>query len=176
MVFFSKDVFLYVELSGKKSDYKSIYSHYQNNNSDSYTCIENIYGKGGSFSVGLGKAFYLTDNKKIMIMPYIKEYFELYNYKGHGQFYKANSANSSIPFSGYNINMGIAIGLNANFQLSKHFGLGFNFRNFCKFERRSSFDYRVETYASFHGFEFNPRQIPQMHLIYYFETTNAKKK
>lgn len=176
-VFFPKDVFLYVELSGNKSDYKSNYTYYQNDFFDMTTCIENIKGKGGSYSVGLGKAFYLTDDKKIMIMPYLIQYVERYNYVGEGVLYKTSSGYSPLrAFDGHKTTVGFAIGLNANFQLSKHFGLGFKFRNFCKYEGRFSYDTRIDAYESMDGFEFNPRQIPQMHLIYYFETTKSKKK
>ena len=171
-IFFSKDVFLFLELSGNMSEYVSSYSYYQNNFSEINSAIEYIKGKGGSYSCGLGKAFYLTDNNKIMIMPYLFHYIELYKYAGEGDYNNTSSNNSTpIHFSGHNGKSGVAIGLNVNFQLSKHFGLGFNFRKFCKYEARSS-NSRNANNEGFTGFEFNPRQIPQMHLIYYFNTNN----
>jgi hypothetical protein len=132
--------------------------------------FEMIKIAGGEVSAGIGKAFYFSESKKFMLMPNMRAYFEGCSFDG---YYGGGLADSPNPLKQDNFNYynkrGFTLGLQANYQISKHFGLGLNINNIIGYEKLDV------TYTTVYNsdideknFVLNLKQTPQLHLIYYF--------
>lgn len=169
----NKGYFFVSELSIYKSEYRSTYEFYLHTDYDNrYKSIENVDGNGWYFSFGLGKGFYLTDSKKILLIPMLESYLSGFDYVGEkGVFH--NSVSNPLPerIDGSDFGFGLVASLNVNFQVSKHFGLGLKFRNLATYDNRS-YNTNTSSIEIIEVFNYNFKQTPQLFLIYYFNTNN----
>jgi hypothetical protein len=127
---------------------------------------------GGEVSAGFGKAFYFGEPKKFMLMPHMRAYFESCGFDGsYNSGTAINPSTTKNESYGYYTKGGFAVGLQANYQISKHFGLGLMMNNIVGFEHLAVS--RGTVYVGDideKNFVLNLKQTPQLHLIYYFQT------
>jgi hypothetical protein len=135
---------------------------------------EEVKSRNSLFALNLGKAVFLTSEKRIMIMPFCGVFGNFHEYKRI-----VTESNSIYPPSdskGQLNNLGANLGVAFNFQLSKHFGLGLNFNDIIKYTSQNTVVSYPPKDETTNKFEFNFNLVPQLNLLFYFESSPLLKK
>lgn len=126
---------------------------------------------GGGVSAGIGKVFYFGASKKFMLMPNMRAYIEGCGFDGsYSSDTARNPSTTKSESYGYYTQGGFTAGLQANYQISKHFGLGLHMNNMIGYEHLVKDPGMVYVGdIDEKNFVLNLKQTPQLHLIYYFK-------
>jgi hypothetical protein len=134
--------------------------------------VEEIYGMNIGVGFGIGKAYYVTKSKKLMLMPKAQFYY-------HGIIRDLNLYNSGNRYSYSDtystMNQGLRLGLNVNYFFSKHFGVGLSFNQVVKLETTSNYKLSQKQEQRETGLVLNLNQLPQVRFLYTFNFRKGEK-
>lgn len=169
---FPKNFFLTIGYSRIHGEYNFSMTYWDSDVAfEKLQATEKVKIIGGGVSAGIGKAFYFGESKKLMLMPNMRAYFESSSFDGSYSSGTASNPNATKDESyGYYNQYGLTLGLQANYQFSKHFGLGLHMNNIIGFEHvQASRNIVFVEDISEQNFVLNLKQTPQLHVIYYFK-------
>jgi hypothetical protein len=164
--------FLTLGYSRTFGEYNSTMTYYDLNvSANELQAIEEIEINGSTVHAGFGKSFYFSESKKFMLMPNMRAYFGGSAFDGSHKNGPTNGTNPIRNESyGYYLETGLTLGLQVNYQLSKHFGMGLMMNNMLGFEHLEVSNASIYQEDIVEGnFVLNLRQTPQLNLIYYFK-------
>ncbi len=132
-------------------------------------CIEKETVTSNRFIIysGFGKTFYVLPTKKLVFIPHLGLFGDIYTYHKKISYYSVGSYGEDETRGSYSIS-GLSLGLQINYQMSKHFGIGLGWNQLMKLQRKeSTYEWYAKT-ENIRSFTVNLKQSPQLSLLYYF--------
>ncbi len=135
---------------------------------------EEVKSRNSLFALNIGKAIFITSEKRIMVMPFLGVFGNFYEYDRiitePKNFYPTSDTKGQLNYLG--ANAGVAL----NFQLSNHFGLGVNFNDVIKYTSKNTVVSYPPKDENTNKFQFNFNLVPQLNLLFYFKSSPLLKK